>query len=80
MDSIREIRKGFLKMIQSPTVNDSSINAYSRRVADQQAIIDRMTLDHFRKVRGLFNGDQQKKYDDFVQKIMLRKRDSANKK
>ncbi len=79
-DSVREARKDFLKMIQSPVVQDSSINNYSRRIADKQAVIDRMTLDHFRKVRGLFSGDQQKKYDDFIQKIMLRRRDSTNRR
>ena len=79
-DSIRETRKDFLKMMQSPSVNDSDLNRYSHRVAEKQAVIDRMTLDHFRKVRTLFSGDQQKKFDDFVQKMMLRRRDTTNRR
>ncbi|MCZ2460745.1 MAG: hypothetical protein LC128_14085 [Chitinophagales bacterium] len=79
-DSVREARKDFLKMIQSPVVQDSNISNFSRRIAEKQAVIDRLTLDHFRKVRGLFSGDQQKKYDDFIQKIMLRRRDSTNRR
>ncbi|OQY96406.1 MAG: hypothetical protein B6D37_02610 [Sphingobacteriales bacterium UTBCD1] len=79
-DSVREIRKEFLKMIQSLVVQDSSISNYSRRIAEKQAVIDRLTLDHFRKVRGLFSGEQQKQYDDFIQKIMLRRRDSSGKR
>lgn len=79
-DSMREARKDFLKMIQGPVVNDSDLNNYSQRIAGKQAVIDRMTLDHFRKVRALFSGDQQKRYDDFVQKIMLRRRDTVTKK
>lgn len=79
-DSIREARKYFLKMIQSPVVNDSDLELYSNRIAEKQALIDRMTLTHFRNVRAIFSGDQQKKYDDFIQKIFLRKRDSTGKK
>jgi Spy/CpxP family protein refolding chaperone len=79
-DSIREARKDFLKMIQSPIINDSSVQAYSHRIAEKQAVIDRMTLDHFRKVRGLFSGEQQKKFDDFIQKMMLRRRDTTNRR
>lgn len=79
-DSIREARKDFLKMMQSPGVNDSDLNNYSHRIAEKQAVIDRMTLDHFRKVRALFSGDQQKKFDDFIQKMMLRRRDTTNRR
>jgi hypothetical protein len=73
LDSIREIRKDFLKLMQSTIAYDSEVAAYSHRIAEKQAVVDRMTLDHFRKVRALFIGDQQKKFDDFIQKIMLRR-------
>src|SRR5579885_3491239 len=70
-DSIREIRKDFLKLMRNTIVMDSEVAAYSHRIAEKQAVIDRLTLDHFRKVRGLFSGDQQKKFDEFIQKMML---------
>lgn len=79
-DSIREKRKEFLKMIQSPSVNDSALKTYSQGIAEKQEAIDRITLLHFRDTRSLFSGEQQKKYDDFIQKTFLRRRDTASKK
>ncbi len=80
LDSIREVRKYFLKLMQRANANDSDLASYSHRIAEKQAVIDRMTLDHFRKVRALFSGDQQKKFDDFIQKMMLRRRDTTNRR
>lgn len=79
-DSIRELRKSFLEMIKDSGLNDSSLSDYSIRVAAKQAAIDRMSLEHFRKVRALFKDDQLRKYDSFIRKAMLRNRDSSNKK
>ncbi len=85
-DSIREGRKYFMQLIQEPNAGDSALSAYSRRNAEKQAVIDKLTFDHFKKVRALFSGDQQKKFDDFMQKMMqqrmsgTRRRDSANRK
>lgn len=79
-DSMRAARRDFLKMIQSDAVSDSNLKAYSNRIAEKQAVIDSITLNHFREVRSLFAGEQQKKYDDFIQKMFLRRRDTASKK
>ncbi|MFI5133700.1 MAG: Spy/CpxP family protein refolding chaperone [Chitinophagales bacterium] len=84
-DSIREVRKNFTHFIQEPAVSDSTLSAYSKQIAEKQALIDKLTFTHFRTVRALFSGDQQKKFDDFMQKMMQqrngpRRRDSANKK
>lgn len=79
-DSIRGARKDFLKMIQSDYVNDNDLKMYSNRIAKKQAVIDSITLGHFRQVRALFMGDQQKKYDDFIQKMFLRRRDTTNRR
>jgi hypothetical protein len=53
-----------------------------KKVTDLQSFIDRQTFDHFRRVRSLYSGEQQKKYDDLVQKMMMQKgrRDSAGRK
>ena len=84
-DSIREARKNFMLLVKETNVSDSALNAYSGRVAEKQAAIDKLTFNHFRKVRALFSGDQQKQFDEFVQKMMTqrmngpRRRDSTNR-
>ena len=83
-DSIREIRKDFMRLVKESVVSDTALSNYSDRIAKKQATIDRLTLDHLRKARSLFSGDQQKQFDDFVQKMMQqhmngsRRRDSTN--
>lgn len=83
-DSIREVRKDFMRLVKEPNVSDNELSAYSARVAQKQAIIDKLTLEHLKKARALFSGDQQKRFDEFVQKMAQqrmsggRRRDSTN--
>jgi hypothetical protein len=70
-DSIREIRKEFMGLVKETNISsDSALNVYSGRIARKQAIIDKLTFDHLQKARALFSGDQQKQFDEFVQKMM----------
>jgi Spy/CpxP family protein refolding chaperone len=87
-DSISNVRKTFLGMVKADNSNDSIVNSYSNRVASIQSTIDKLTLTHFRTVRGMFRDEQLKKYDDFVQRVVQRmsahpgwlKKDSSDKK
>jgi len=82
LDSMRVTRQALFNLMKEESLNDSVINNYSATIAEKQYRADRLTLEHFRKVRSLFNGDQQKKFDDFVQKMMQRnsrKKDSTGK-
>jgi Spy/CpxP family protein refolding chaperone len=72
-DSVRSLKKSLFGLIKEENVNDSLVNSYSALISEQQAIIDKLTITHFRKVRALFSGDQQKKFEDFVQKMMQRR-------
>jgi hypothetical protein len=72
-DSVRTLKKSLFGLIKEENVTDSLVSNYSGLIAQQQAIIDKLTINHFRKVRVLFSGDQQKKFDDFVQKMMQRR-------
>ena len=84
-DSVRTLKKSLFGLVKEENVNDSLVNNYSGLISQQQAIIDKLTINHFRKVRTLFSGDQQKKFDEFVQKMMQRRgpggmrRDSAGR-
>ena len=79
-DTIRQYRTSFFKMIKDTNITDDSLNNYSKRIAEKQAIIDKMTFDHFKKVRALFSGDQQKQFDDYMQKVLQRRRDTTNRR
>ena len=72
-DSVRTLKKSLFGLVKEENVNDSLVNNYSALISQQQAIIDKLTINHFRKVRALFSGDQQKKFEDFVQKMMQRR-------
>ena len=84
-DSVRTLKKSLFGLVKEENINDSLVNNYSALIAQQQAIIDKLTINHFRKVRALFSGDQQIKFDDLVQKMMQRRgpggmrRDSTGK-
>jgi len=72
-DSVRTLKKSLFGLVKEENVNDSLVNKYSTLISEQQSIIDKLTITHFRKVRALFSGDQQKKFEDFVQKMMERR-------
>jgi Spy/CpxP family protein refolding chaperone len=69
-DSVRTLKRSLFDLVKEENVNDSLINKYSALISEQQSIVDKLTINHFRKVRALFSGDQQKKFEDFVQKMM----------
>lgn len=84
LDSVRSAKSAYFNLIKDSTVNDSVLNVYSQRIASTQAALDKATFDHFRKARSLFSGEQQKKFDELVQRMMQRgpggkKRDSTDK-
>jgi len=80
-DSVRSLKKSLFSLVKEENITDSTVSTYRGLISEQQAIIDKLTINHFRKVRALFSGDQQKKFDDFVQKMMQRRgrKDSTGK-
>ncbi len=86
-DSVRSAKSAFFALVKDSTATDSMVNLYNRRHSDIQFTIDSLTFKHFNRVRALYTGDQQKKYDEMVQKMMQRqngrgnwKKDSTGKK
>ncbi len=80
-DSVRAAKSAFFALTKDSTATDSLINLRSLRVGENQAALDKVTFQHFRKVRKLFTAEQQPKFDSFMQKMMQRgRRDSADKK
>jgi periplasmic protein CpxP/Spy len=80
LDSVRAAKTALFALVKDPTVNDSIVNVYTKRIGGIQATIDQLTFAHFRRVRNLFTPEQQPKFDEFVQKMMQRgRRDSTGK-
>ena len=79
-DSVRTLKKSLFGLVKAENLNDSLVNTYSGLISEQQAIVDKLTIYHFRKVRALFSGEQQKKFEDFVQKMMQRRGPGGMKK
>jgi len=82
-DSVRAAKEAFFSLLKDTSASDSLINAYAHKIGERQLAADKLTFEHFKRVRSLYSGDQQKKYDEIVQKNLLRsggkKKDSANK-
>ena len=86
-DSVRAAKSAFFALVKDSTATDSMMNVYNRRQSDIQFTIDSLTYKHFNRVRALYTGEQQKKYDEMVQKMMQKqngrgnwKKDSTGKK
>ncbi|MBL7748201.1 MAG: hypothetical protein JNM19_12270 [Chitinophagaceae bacterium] len=77
-DSVRLAKAAYFALVKDSMVNDSVMTMAYNKMTNIQTVIDKQTFDHFRRVRLLYAGEQQKKYDELVQKMMQRgKRDSA---
>ncbi len=81
-DSIRAAKSAFFELINQENVSDSVLTIYSRKIADIQAVADKITFAHFKRVRAALTAEQQPKYDSFVKKMMTMRgrRDSADRK
>lgn len=80
-DTMRATRQSLFNLMKEDNLNDSLVNVYTSRISEKQVEADKLTLNHFRRVRKLFTPEQQQKFDVFVQKMMQRgKRDSTDKK
>jgi protein CpxP len=79
-DSVRSAKTAFFALTKQADVSDSLVNVYSQRITEKQSAIDKLTFAHFKRVRTIFTAEQQPKFDEFLQKMMQRKKDSAAKK
>jgi len=84
-DSLRAAKTAFFSLSKSADLSDSMMMVSHKKVDDIQMAVDKMTVQHFRSVRALFDTAQQRKFDEFVQKMMQRggpggrKKDSTEK-
>ena len=80
-DSLRSAKAAFFDLIKDSNPTDSLADVYNKRIALQQSQIDKLTFEHFKRVRALFTPEQKPKFDEFIKKMMQRgRKDSAKKK
>lgn len=71
-DSLRSAKSVYFSFVKDSTASDSVLAASNKRIADFQSNLDKITFEHFRRVRGIYIGEQQIKYDELVQKMVQR--------
>jgi len=67
---INEEEDSLFSMLPNMTGSDSSREQLIKQIAFNKAEIDRMTFDHFRKVRKMCSPTQQKKFDEIIHDVI----------
>ena len=79
-DSIRAAKTALYARIADTTVSNTDFEAYDAKASNWYSTINRMTFEHFKKVRNLLRPDQQEGYDKFIQKMMQRSRRDSTRR
>jgi len=79
-DSLRSAKTAFYSLLKDATVSDSVLNRYTQIISERQAIVEKATFAHFKRIRNLLTPEQQPQFDEFVQKMMHRGKKEAEKK
>jgi periplasmic protein CpxP/Spy len=67
---INEEEDSLFSMLPNMTGSDSGREQLIKQIAFNKAEIDRMTFDHFRKVREMCSATQQKKFDEIIHDVI----------
>jgi hypothetical protein len=79
-DSIRVAKMALYARVPDSTVTNEDFVNYDAKVINWQSKINKLTFEHFRKVRSMLQPDQQPQFDSFVQKMVLRNRRDSSRK
>lgn len=71
-DSMRVAKEGLFKLISTPAVGDSTVEAAANVIAQRQRELDIKTFQHFKRVRSLCRPDQEAKYDSLLLRMFRR--------
>ena len=71
-DSVKSVKSVYFSLIKDAAASDSTISNYNKRIADLQSTIDKITFEHLKRVRAIYVGEQQTKYDELVQRMVQR--------
>jgi protein CpxP len=79
-DSIRATKMALYARVSDTTIQDGDFEMYDQKVSHWQSEINKLTFEHFTKVRRLLQPDQQVGFDKFIQKMMQRNRRDSSRK
>jgi Spy/CpxP family protein refolding chaperone len=79
-DSIRTAKTALYGRIADTTITTAEFDAYDAKASQWHSAINRLTFEHFKKVRALLQPAQQADYDKFIQKMMQRNRRDSSRK
>lgn len=79
-DSIRAAKTALYARIADTTVAKKDFDDYDAKASNWYSTINKMTFEHFKKVRRLLNPKQQEGFDKFIQKMMQRNRRDSSRK
>ena len=72
-DSVHAYKKGLFTLIKETSVNDSLVQSYTDKISRTEAEIAKNTFLHFKNIMAILNPEQQKKYEEIVQKMVNRR-------
>lgn len=70
MQEIRETRDRFFDNISSSTVDTATVSGLAKELSEKEAEKERVTLYHFRTVRGLLSEEQKQRFDKVIKDVL----------
>jgi Spy/CpxP family protein refolding chaperone len=64
------LRDSLFDNIKKPIIDTLLINSLSKRISDNETLIEKATLYHFRQLRGILTAEQQSKFDKVIQDVL----------
>lgn len=71
-DSIRNAKDSFFDLLQQENIAETTVQEYSKKIADLEQQRDVFTFKHFQKLRAICNKEQQTKFDKIIREVLRR--------
>jgi hypothetical protein len=69
-EETRNSKDAFFNLLNKDAVSESDLQTAAANAATKQQQIDIITFNHFKKVRGICNDEQKKKFDEIIQEAL----------
>jgi len=66
---IGQSKEEMFSLIKSDQITESMMQAAVKKVSAKTETLDRVTLDHFKKVRAICNDEQKQKFDEILDQL-----------
>jgi Spy/CpxP family protein refolding chaperone len=69
-EDIRANREIMVDQLENPATDSIAVNAAQKKIGDDQQQLEKVTFDHFRKVRAICHPQQQVKFDEVIKEAL----------